>query len=90
VVHTTVLDSRIIKILVAALHHVEIEISIRNTLKDGEGHLFIVGEVEAGGASSITNLVLVIRITTVVVTMEGLDLGTVMIDEVTAVKMMIQ
>jgi len=69
---------------------VEIEISIRNTLKDGEGHLFIVGEVEAGGASSITNLVLVIRITTVVVTMEGLDLGTVMIDEVTAVKMMIQ
>lgn len=74
----------------AALHHVEIEISIRNTLKDGEGHLFIVGEVEAGGASSITNLVLVIRITTVVVTMEGLDLGTVMIDEVTAVKMMIQ
>jgi len=90
VVHTTVLDSKIIKILVAALHHVEVEISIRNTLKDGEGRLFIVVEVEAGDASSITNLVLVIRITTVVVTMEGLDQGTVMIDEVTAVKMMIQ
>jgi len=90
VVHTTVLDSRIIKILVAALRHVEVEISIRNTLKGGEGHLFIVVEVEAGGASFITNLVLVIRITTVVVTMEGLDRGTVMIDEVTAVKMMIQ
>jgi len=52
--------------------------------------LFIVVEVEAGGASFITNLVLVIRITTVVVTMEGLDRGTVMIDEVTAVKMMIR
>ena len=74
----------------AALHHVEVEISIRNTLKAGAGHLFIVVEVEAEGVSSITNLVLVIRITTVVVTKEGLDQGTVMIDEVTAVKMMIQ
>jgi len=69
---------------------VEVEISIRNILKDGEGHLFIVVEVEAGGASFITNLVLVTRITTVVVMMEDLDRGTVMIDEVTAVKMMIQ
>lgn len=89
-VRTTVLDSRIIKIHAAALHRVEVEISIRNTLKDGEGHLFIVVVVEAGGASSITNLVLVTRITTVVVMREGLDRGTVMIDEVTAVKMMIQ
>lgn len=74
----------------AALHRVEVEISIRNTLKDGEGHLFIVAEVVAGVASFITNLGLVIRITTVVVTTEGLDRGTVMIGEVTAVKMMIQ
>lgn len=87
---TTVLDSRTTKIHVAALHHVEAEIFIRNTLREGAGHLFIVVEDEAGAASSIINLVLVIRITTIVVTMGDLDPGTVMIDEVIAVKMMIQ
>jgi hypothetical protein len=87
---TTVLVSRITKIHVVALHHVETEISIRNTLKEGAGRLFTVVEDEAGAASSITNLVPVIRITTVVVMMGDLDPGTAMIDEVTAVKMMIR
>lgn len=87
---TIVLDSRTIKIHVATSHHVEVEISIRNTLKEGAGYLFIVVEDEAGAASSITNLVLVIRIITVVVTMADHDPGIVMIDEVTVVRMMIQ
>lgn len=87
---TIVLDSRTIKTRVATLHHVEGEISIRSFLKEGAGRLFIVVEGEVGGASSITNLGLVIRITTIVVMMEGLDPGIVMIDGVTVVKMMIQ
>lgn len=86
---TTVLDSRTTKIHVAASHHVEVEIFIRNSLKEGADHLFIVVEDEVGGVSSITNPVLVIRITTVVVMMEDHDPGIVMIGEVTAVKMMI-
>lgn len=87
---TIVLDSRTIKTHVATLRPVEVEISIRSFLKEGAGRLFIVVEDEVGGASSITNLGLVIRITTIVVTMEGLDPGIVMIDGVTAVKMMIR
>lgn len=87
---TTVLDSRITKTRVATLHHVEVEISIRSFLKEEEGHSPIVVEDEVGGASSITNLGLVIRITTVVVMKEDLDPGIVMIGEVTVVKMMIQ
>lgn len=87
---TIALDSRTIKTHVATLRHVEVEISIRSFLKEGAGRLFIVVEDEVGGASSITNLGLVIRITTVVVMMEGLDPGIVMIDGVTVVKMMIR
>lgn len=87
---TIVLDSRTIKAHVETLHHVEVEISIRSFLKEGAGHLFIVVEDEVGGASSITNQGLVIRITTIVVMKEGLDPGIVMIDGVTVVKMMIQ
>lgn len=86
----TVLDSRITKTRVATLHHAEVEISIRSFRKEGEGHSPIAVEDEVGGVSSITNLGLVIRITTVVVMKEDLDPEIAMIGEVTAVKMMIQ
>jgi hypothetical protein len=69
---------------------VEAEISIRSFPKDGEGHSLIAVEDEAGGASSITSLAPVIRITTVGVMKADLDPGIVMIGEVTVVKMMIR